>query len=69
MAWDFFKGLWPLPEVPIADHLDGHIEEQVNYCIKNIQKFADVVNGWGQQIDHFYARWWALHRLLGMLLQ
>ncbi|KAI5988688.1 hypothetical protein F5J12DRAFT_786814 [Pisolithus orientalis] len=29
-AWDFFKlmmaqGLWPLPEVPIADHLNGHI--------------------------------------------
>ncbi|KAI6142472.1 hypothetical protein BKA82DRAFT_4360962 [Pisolithus tinctorius] len=50
-AWDFFKGLWPLPEVPITDHLDGHIKEQ------------------GQQIDHFYARWWALRRLLGMLLQ
>ncbi|KAI5988674.1 hypothetical protein F5J12DRAFT_786802 [Pisolithus orientalis] len=24
---------------------------------------------WGQQIDHFYARWWALHGLLGMPLQ
>ncbi|KAI5993744.1 hypothetical protein F5J12DRAFT_785987 [Pisolithus orientalis] len=64
-AWDFFKlmmaqGLWPLPEVPIADHLDGHIKEQ---------KYANVVNSWGQQIDHFYARWWALCRLLGMLLQ
>ncbi|KAI6003456.1 hypothetical protein F5J12DRAFT_783527 [Pisolithus orientalis] len=52
MAWDFFKlmmaqGLWPLPEVPIADCLDGHIKEQVNYCIENIQKYADVVNGWG----------------------
>ncbi|KAI5980635.1 hypothetical protein F5J12DRAFT_789076 [Pisolithus orientalis] len=40
-AWDFFKlmmaqGLWPLPEVPIADCLNGHIEEQVNYCIENI---------------------------------
>ncbi|KAI6019931.1 hypothetical protein F5J12DRAFT_780976 [Pisolithus orientalis] len=74
MAWDFFKlmmaqGLWPLPEAPIADHLDGHIEEQVNYCIENIWKYADVVNGWGRQIDHFYARWWALHGLLGMLLQ
>ncbi|KAI5991693.1 hypothetical protein F5J12DRAFT_786334 [Pisolithus orientalis] len=23
------QGLWPLPEVPIADHLDGHIKEQV----------------------------------------
>ncbi|KAI5999887.1 hypothetical protein F5J12DRAFT_784643 [Pisolithus orientalis] len=34
VAWDFFKlmmaqGLWPLPEVPIAVHLNGHIEEQV----------------------------------------
>ncbi|KAI6138301.1 hypothetical protein BKA82DRAFT_4021210 [Pisolithus tinctorius] len=33
-AWDFFKlmmaqGLWPLPEAPIADCLDGHIKEQV----------------------------------------
>ncbi|KAI5999847.1 hypothetical protein F5J12DRAFT_784612 [Pisolithus orientalis] len=64
-AWDFFKlmmaqGLWPLPEVPIADHLNGHIKEQ---------KYANVVNGQGQQIDHFYARWWALHGLLGMPLQ
>ncbi|KAI5988468.1 hypothetical protein F5J12DRAFT_898196 [Pisolithus orientalis] len=47
MTWDFFKGLWPLPEVPIADHLNSHIKEQVNYCIKNIQKYADVVNGQG----------------------
>ncbi|KAI5993103.1 hypothetical protein F5J12DRAFT_897161 [Pisolithus orientalis] len=47
MAWDFSKGLWPLPEVPIADCLDGHIKEQVNYCIKNIQKYADVVNSQG----------------------
>ncbi|KAI5990831.1 hypothetical protein F5J12DRAFT_786442 [Pisolithus orientalis] len=51
-AWDFFKlmmaqGLWPLPEVPIADCLNGHIKEQVNYCIKNIMKYADVVNGQG----------------------
>ncbi|KAI5991273.1 hypothetical protein F5J12DRAFT_786351 [Pisolithus orientalis] len=73
-AWDFFKlmmaqGLWPLPEAPITDCLDGHIEEQVNYCIENIWKYADVVNSQGQQIDHFYARWWALHGLLGMLLQ
>ncbi|KAI6156916.1 hypothetical protein BKA82DRAFT_25970 [Pisolithus tinctorius] len=68
-AWDFFKGLWPLPEAPITDHLDGHIEEQANYCIKNIQKYADVVNGRGRQIDHFYARWWALRGLLGMPLQ
>ncbi|KIO00415.1 hypothetical protein M404DRAFT_29562 [Pisolithus tinctorius Marx 270] len=68
-AWDFFKGLWPLPEAPITDCLDGHIEEQVNYCIENIQKYADVVNGQGQHINHFYARWWALRRLLGMLLQ
>ncbi|KAI6008924.1 hypothetical protein F5J12DRAFT_782327 [Pisolithus orientalis] len=42
-AWDFFKlmmaqGLWPLPEAPIADCLDGHIEEQ---------KYANVVNGQG----------------------
>ncbi|KAI5996535.1 hypothetical protein F5J12DRAFT_785337 [Pisolithus orientalis] len=55
-AWDFFKlmmaqGLWPLPEEPITDCLNGHIKEQ------------------GQQIDHFYARWWALCGLLGMPLQ
>ncbi|KAI6157145.1 hypothetical protein BKA82DRAFT_4346196 [Pisolithus tinctorius] len=68
-AWDFFKGLWPLPEAPITDCLDGHIEEQVNYCIENIWKYANVVNGWGQQINHFYTRGWALHGLLGMLLQ
>ncbi|KAI6156687.1 hypothetical protein BKA82DRAFT_4009255 [Pisolithus tinctorius] len=52
VAWDFFKlmmaqGLWPLPEAPIADRLDGHIEEQANYCIENIRKYADVVNGRG----------------------
>ncbi|KAI5992386.1 hypothetical protein F5J12DRAFT_786176 [Pisolithus orientalis] len=52
VAWDFFKlmmaqGLWPLPEVPIADCLNGHIKEQVNYCIKNIWKYANVVNGQG----------------------
>ncbi|KAI6145865.1 hypothetical protein BKA82DRAFT_29678 [Pisolithus tinctorius] len=69
MAWVFFKGLWPLPEAPIADRLDGHIKEQVNYCIENIRKYANVVCGWGRQIDHFYARWWALHGLLGMPLQ
>ncbi|KAI6155880.1 hypothetical protein BKA82DRAFT_4011290 [Pisolithus tinctorius] len=74
VAWVFFKlmmaqGLWPLPEAPIADHLDGHIEEQANYCIENIRKYADVVNGRGRQIDHFYARWWALCGLLGMPLQ
>ncbi|KIO01335.1 hypothetical protein M404DRAFT_28872 [Pisolithus tinctorius Marx 270] len=51
VAWDFFKGLWPLPEAPITDRFNGHIEEQ------------------GRQIDHFYARWWALHGLLGMPLQ
>ncbi|KAI6138396.1 hypothetical protein BKA82DRAFT_4366515 [Pisolithus tinctorius] len=68
-AWVFFKGLWPLPEAPIADRLDGHIEEQVNYCIENIWKYADVVRGQGRQIDHFYARWWALRGLLGMPLQ
>ncbi|KAI5981590.1 hypothetical protein F5J12DRAFT_788575 [Pisolithus orientalis] len=33
-AWEFFKlmmaqGLWPLPEAPISDRLDGHIKEQV----------------------------------------
>ncbi|KAI5988247.1 hypothetical protein F5J12DRAFT_786911 [Pisolithus orientalis] len=43
VAWDFFKlmmaqGLWPLPEAPITDCLDGHIKEQ---------KYANVVNGWG----------------------
>ncbi|KAI6145794.1 hypothetical protein BKA82DRAFT_4016011 [Pisolithus tinctorius] len=74
MAWYFFKlmmaqGLWPLPEAPIADCLDGHIEEQVNYCIENIWKYANFVNDQGRQIDHFYTRWWALCRLLGMLLQ
>ncbi|KIN93878.1 hypothetical protein M404DRAFT_35628 [Pisolithus tinctorius Marx 270] len=69
VAWVFFKGLWPLPEAPIADRLNGHIKEQVNYCIENIWKYADVVCGWGQQIDHFYTRWWALRGLLGMLLQ
>ncbi|KAI5994943.1 hypothetical protein F5J12DRAFT_785737 [Pisolithus orientalis] len=74
MAWDFCKlmmaqGLWPLPEVPIADCLNSHIKEQENYCFENIQKYADAVNGWGQQIDHFYTRWWALHGLLGMPLQ
>ncbi|KAI6146252.1 hypothetical protein BKA82DRAFT_29599 [Pisolithus tinctorius] len=68
-AWVFFKGLWPLPEAPIADRLDGHIKEQVNYCIKNIRKYADVVCSQGRQIDHFYARWWALRGLLGMPLQ
>ncbi|KAI5993125.1 hypothetical protein F5J12DRAFT_786006 [Pisolithus orientalis] len=52
VAWDFFKlmmaqGLWPLPEVPITDCLNGHIEEQVNYCIENIWKYANVVNGQG----------------------
>ncbi|KAI5980683.1 hypothetical protein F5J12DRAFT_789035 [Pisolithus orientalis] len=54
------QGLWPLPEAPITDHLNGHIKEQ---------EYADVVNGWGQQINHFYTRWWALCRLLGMPLQ
>ncbi|KAI5985227.1 hypothetical protein F5J12DRAFT_787430 [Pisolithus orientalis] len=50
-ARDFFKlmmaqGLWPLPEVPITDHFDGHIKEQVKYYIKNISKYADLVNTW-----------------------
>ncbi|KAI6010851.1 hypothetical protein F5J12DRAFT_781825 [Pisolithus orientalis] len=52
LGFFFFKlmmaqGLWPLPEAPIADHLNGHIEEQVNYCIKNIWKYANVVNSQG----------------------
>ncbi|KAI6003324.1 hypothetical protein F5J12DRAFT_783737 [Pisolithus orientalis] len=28
-AWDFFKLMMAQPEVPIADHLNGHIKEQV----------------------------------------
>ncbi|KAI6146403.1 hypothetical protein BKA82DRAFT_20022, partial [Pisolithus tinctorius] len=55
VAWVFFKTV-----------SNGHIEEQVNYCIENIRKYADVVRGRGRQIDHFYTRWWALRGLLGM---
>ncbi|KAI6012803.1 hypothetical protein F5J12DRAFT_781661 [Pisolithus orientalis] len=48
MAWDFFKlmmaqGLWPLPEVPIADWLNGHIKEQVvGYATSIVYMFLTV---------------------------
>ncbi|KAI6027872.1 hypothetical protein BKA83DRAFT_4490412 [Pisolithus microcarpus] len=66
IADEYFRYAWPARNSSMGDQIDGWIEAQVNTYMKSLREIAEEIAATERNVNHLFARWAALSRLLGV---